>query len=187
MPDHDKLSKLIQWHLDFHTHVQIQDVYKMLFQGVFGAEHLLGDIKRARAYLDEEWLRVPADRSKILLEPVSIDGKIVRANIQRCKAEGIEADHLWQVFYRSATQIKADKKEFEIIWDAFLKLCQTKALPFDPEAVLRFGHEAKANHWPAKHHTTAYRDANYPAYRVALQREFNKIVHIKLDQTDNFI
>lgn len=186
MPENDKLYKLIQWHLDFHTQVHIQDVYKMLYQGIFGAEHLLSDVERAKAYLEEEWNRVPTDKTINLLEPVSMDGKVVRANIQRCKAEGVELSQFWQAFYRSVSQIRANKNDFEKTWNDFIELCRFDALPFDIKSATQFGNDVKRNQWPAKHHTAEYREANYPAYRVLLKSEFENIIHTKLDAMDKF-
>lgn len=182
----EKLRRLIQWHLYRHKNLEIQDVYKMLFQGVFGAEHLLNDVERAKAYLEEEWRRVPADKNVVLIEPVSVDGKINRVNIQRCKAEGIDRQALWEAFYASVSHVHADKNEFEKTWVTFAELCRTESWPFLANEVTAFGQDTKSENWPAKHHTSAYREVNYPAYRVLLKSEFNNIININLDGDDYF-
>ncbi len=182
----DALKKLIQWHLEYHKNVGIQDIYKMLYQGVFGAEHLLSNVERAKAYLRDEWDRVPSDKTILLLEPVSPDGTVVRANIVRCKAEGIDMEKLWRAFYYSVSKVQAEKNQFAEAWRAFVKLCQVENWPFDSGKAAHFGDEAHAKNWPAKHHTAAYRKANFPAYRVVLKREFERIAHIKLDEYDKF-
>jgi len=158
----------------------------MLYQGVFGAEHLLSDVARAKAYLQEEWNRVASDKTIFLLEPVSQDGKVVRANIKRCKAEGIHVEQLWTAFYNSVAKVKAEKCTFFESWRTFVGICQVENWRFDSEKAAHFGNEARIQNWPAKHHTAAYREANFPAYRVVQKHEFERIVHIKLDEDDLF-
>ena len=173
---HNKaLFELIQWHLREHGDVEIQDIYKLLYQGIFGAEHLLKDAERAKKYLEQEWVRVPAEHSEVLLEPASTDGRIVRANLRRCKAEGLSIKELWTIFYRSVDQVHANIKEFEQTWQHFEELCRATKLPFDANHVRKFGSQARSENWPAKHHTDAYRRANYPAYRIVLKNEFEKL------------
>jgi hypothetical protein len=183
---HDKLQHLIQWHLEHHKNMGIQDVYKLLYQGLFGAEHLLHDVERAKAYLEDEWQRVPALADEKLCEPASLDGTIVRANIRRCKADGISLTQLWEAFYSSVAKVKADTEQFETMWFSFATLCRLTKLPFDAARVFQFGQEAQSQHWPAKHHTPEYREANYPAYRVLLKREFERCINMPLDENDIF-
>ena len=176
MPDNESLLNLVRQHLGDHQHLALQDVYKLLYQGVFGAEHLLKDIKQAKVFLNKEWHRVVADKNESLLEAVSSDGEIVRANIGRCKAEGISVKALWQAFYQSARRVRADRTDFERIWLQFTALCASGELPYDAEIAAQFGKACSAAGWPAKHHSAAYRAANKPAYRVVLRSEFCKYV-----------
>jgi hypothetical protein len=174
MPNKKYLLKLIQWHLREHHNIRIQDVYKLLYQGVFGAEHLINDVTRAKNFLIEEWSRLPADKLKVLIEPVSPDGRLVRANLRRCKAEGLDVQNVWRAFYDSVGQVKAEKIDFEKSWQQFVEFCESGDLPFDPMESRQFGKETKAANWPAKHHSPEYRESNYPAYRVVLKVEFNR-------------
>ncbi|MBN1479608.1 hypothetical protein JXA70_05000 [candidate division KSB1 bacterium] len=179
MPEKSTLLDLIEQHLKRHQCLGIQDVYKMLYQGVCGAEHLLVNTEHARKSLVEEWHRVQADTSGILTESVSLDGRIVRVNLRRCKAEGYVVDNVWLALYRSTAQVNADKVLFDNVWLQFVQLCQAGALPFDFTQATQFGMQAKAANWPVKHHSAAYREANRPAYRVVLRRIFKEIVDEK--------
>jgi len=185
MHNNANLYHLIQWHLAKHKNIAIQDVYKLLYQGVFGAEHLLSDAERAITILNEEWQRVPANKTEALFEPLSIDGNVVRANIRRCKAEEITVEQLWTIFYTSVTKVRATKSDFEKVWDGFVELCRLQHLPFQADDAHQFGIQAKSEGWPAKHHSAAYREANYPAYRVVLKDNFAKIADINLDAMSN--
>jgi len=173
MHEQDELLHLIDFHLHLHRDVAIQDIYKLLYQGVFGAEHVLTDVDYARMHLDEEWRRADADDEQHLFEPVSRDGRIVRINLRRGKADGINVAAIWSAFYNSAGQVNASLEDFERAWRCFQELCEKKLLPFAAKAVDAFGQDAKEQGFPARHHSAAYRAANYPAYRVLLKQELH--------------
>lgn len=170
------LLRLVNRHLELHQNVAVQDVYKMLFQGVFGGEHLLADLTRAKAYLAEEWARVTPKADEPLIEPVSLRGEIVRINLRPCRADGFSADDVWQAFAASAGKATAANADFKKLWHLFENLCAQNLLPFAVDEVRQFGAEALAAGWPAKHHSPAYREANYPAYRVVRRAEWEKIL-----------
>ena len=54
---------LIDSHLERYPRMQIQDVYKMLYQGEFGVQHILHNPDAARNYLTAELEQVTADSS----------------------------------------------------------------------------------------------------------------------------
>jgi len=141
MTDNSELMNLIKVHLYLYKNVEIQDIYKLLFQGVFGAEHLLQDVDSAKARLVEEWDQIQAEAQEPLQVPVSSDGSIVRVNLRRCKAEGIEVTDVWDAFYRSAHNSSASKDEFDKVWQSFYQLCFEKIAPYVAhEAHLLFQH-----------------------------------------------
>lgn len=177
MSNNDQLLRLLRGHLALRRQVQIQDVYKLLYQGVFGGEHLLADHERARAYLQEEWQRTAADPSEPLTEPVAIDGGIVRANLSRCRAEGFSCDDLWWIFVQS-NEGTGNADELRNLWREFGELCRRKLLPFEAEAVIRFGEQVEVENYPARHHSPEYRQANRPAYRIVRRRLFDAFLLI---------
>ncbi|MDZ7346148.1 MAG: hypothetical protein ONA69_05065 [candidate division KSB1 bacterium] len=63
------------------------DVYKLLYQGTCGGEHLLGDIPRSETAFYEEWQCTFPNPQEPLMERVSIDGSRVRLNFGRCRRD----------------------------------------------------------------------------------------------------
>lgn len=175
MSERYKMVLLIEQHLGRHQHMDIQDVYKMLYQGVFGAEHLVVDVEEAKKSLIEEWNRIRADKSEILTESVSLDGLVVRLYLRRCKAERFSVNSVWFALQRSLGQMHGDVFHFADVWLQFVQLCRSGVLPFDHVQAALFGVQAKTANWPSKHHSAAYREANKPAYRVVLRKELKEI------------
>ena len=53
----------LQEQLHLHPAMQPRDVLQLCYQAARGAEHLLADTARARAYFDQEYAATPADAS----------------------------------------------------------------------------------------------------------------------------
>ena len=157
----DDLLRLLQGHLARRCDVQIQDVYKLLYQGIFGAEHILQDMDRARTFLEEEWERTAPNAAEVLTEPVSLLGDIIRVNISRCRFEGIRCSDLWLAFQRSNDAV-GRAEDLRKIWQEFGELCSFGLLPFDNEDVMRFGRQTEQEGFPARHHSTeSHRKENF--------------------------
>ena len=82
MIDKEGVESLIVEHYDRRPLMRATDLYKLLYQGVFGVGHIMDE-----GALD--WLRAEAEKLDIeenpdepLLEDVSADGKIVRVNLR---------------------------------------------------------------------------------------------------------
>ncbi len=173
---------------------------------MLGAEHLLMDLERARARLEAEWqaqpaernapwmesfndstLREqngqPADRSEMLVEPVSWDGYYVRLNIRPCKALGITSLQLWPIFLHAAQSQRAHHKDFIALWQHIIL---TLSLPFSPEQVLRFDEEMRRKGYPAVHHSKSYHQANKPSYRLGLGEEVTMLLEVLANRGEGF-
>lgn len=171
MNPRDRLLDLVRYHVNLHPGCALQDIYKLFYQGVFGAEHLLGDIDMARRYLETEWQTVAPNPSIPLLEPVSTDAKVVRVNIARCKSEGISCERVWHAFLHSNV-LKGDVETFKTVWLEFIDLCRQQRLPFDSDQAVKYLTEMQTRQFPVQHHSEDYRTFNKPAYRVAARTFF---------------
>ncbi len=176
----EALFRLISDHLTARRQVQPEDVYKLLYQGVFAGEHLLTSLEHARLRFFDEWEQTDPNGSEPLLEPVSIDGEVVRVNLGRCRAENLPADAVWLAFSQSG-RLQGTKDELQRLLDGFYELCACGRLPFDAVQVRCLIDDLLRQNQPPLHHSSAYREANRPAYRVVLKREFQSA----LDSTVN--
>ena len=165
------LAELIRYHHHLHPGLQPLDVYKLLYQGLFGPEHLLADPNAAKKYLEKEWLSVDADKKEELLEPVSLDESLVRVNLRPFKFRQLDINSLWTAFVNSAKMQRPEKIEIAKLWTKFEKFCQQENLEFDYNNVVKFGKEMENKNYPPAHHSLLYREKNWPAYRVVRKKE----------------
>ena len=82
---------------------RLLDIYKSCFQDYMGAEHLVSDRERVKAYLDEELQTTSLDDlMPWYLEPCGVNGQYVRVSIRAIKENMIAEDVLLDAFIRSA-------------------------------------------------------------------------------------
>lgn len=148
--------------------MQIEDVYKFLYQGTLGIEHLLQDTLAARKYLEEEWRQIAAVPREPLLEILSPDSQWVRLNLRAYKARGGTTAALWQLMMRSAG-VHEGKKVFVRRWQEFVRMVDERLLPFDNIRLREFDRRIVARQYPVSHHSETYLKDYRPAYRVLLR------------------
>ena len=82
---------------------RLLDIYKSCFQDYMGAEHLLSDRQRVKAYLDEEMNTTSHDDlMPWYYESCGIDSSYYRVSIKTIKEGFITEDQLLDAFIRSA-------------------------------------------------------------------------------------
>ena len=159
-----------------HRNLGIQDVYKLLFQGVMGVAHILEDRESAWTWLAEEFEGLDASElmEESLLERVSVDGGIVRVNLRPFKRLGLSLERLFEAMLRSAERISADKERFVRLWKSFMGLVKAGKLDYDYERLIEFDGTVMAGGYPPVHHSRAYAKANKPAYRVVQKKAYQE-------------
>ena len=121
--DHWSVKRLVEYHQQLRPQMQVQDVYKMLYQANFGVEHILTDTAGVRTYVLEELaLMDTTDRSEPLLERISTSGEMVRVNLRPFKAMNLNPEALLQLMYRSAVETRPDTLTFYREWNEFCEL-----------------------------------------------------------------
>ena len=175
-----QLITLIQRHQANKKCFAIQDAYKLIYQSVFGIEHLLNDVEVAKGYLEREIDALVADDVEAMLESIAPDGEVVRLNLRPYKFRCGNVDRLFEAMLRSAELISGSRDDFVQLWGDFKQAVRHNMLDFNPAELAAFDHLVHCENYPPKHHSPAYREANQPAYRV-LKREIAE----QLQQPDN--
>jgi hypothetical protein len=175
--DDGAVKALVRRQQRLHLNLGVQDVYKLLFQGVMGVAHILGDKERARRYLEDEF--AGADVSEFLDEPlvedISVGGGVVRVNLRPFKRLGLSLDNLFKAMIISAERLKEDKEAFITLWNKFMELVKDRRLDFDYEALAEFDRVMRDRGYPPVHHSKEYVKANKPAYRVVGKKVYQKM------------
>ncbi|MFH1908734.1 MAG: hypothetical protein ABIL11_15365 [Chloroflexota bacterium] len=168
--DHESLFRLIDRHFRWYPFMEPRDVYKLLYQGAMGPEHLIASEAAFRERLLAEFAPLEARQGERLYEPVRPDGSLVRINLRPFKFQQGDLDWLVAACLAAGQQRWGRLEELRQAWETFLGLCQEGRWPeFDLADVSSFSAWLEVQGYPAVHHSTAYRSRYEPSYRLILK------------------
>lgn len=157
-------------HLGKHPSMMPQDVIKLCYQAVFGAEHLLFNISTAKIYFDHEFDSVEAIDGE-LCEMISDD--VCRVNLAVAKAKGIDRDLIFNAFVSSAKIGQGENDRFIGFLEEAEEIVRSGICNFSLDEWREFLEKYKDAGMPAVHHSQRYRDAEKPSYRIVNRKNFN--------------
>ena len=156
---------------------RLLDIYKSCFQDYMGAEHLVSDRQRVKAYLDEELNTTSLDNlMPWYYEPCGIDSSYYRVSIKAIKEGFITEDQLFDAFIRSANSVTRPSVEsWSDRWYMIIDTIDRMKLDMPNyqedkqfiDSVLSVGKYAIS-------HSPDYREAYHPHYRIVERSIFEK-------------
>jgi hypothetical protein len=157
---------LIKSHIEKYPQMEVTDIYKLLYQGVFGVGHLITEKAWDRLKSEAEGLDLNVRPKEPLKERVSPDGKMIRVNLRPYLRKSLSLKDLYEAMIETA-KYEGEFEEFLKYWQTFKKLVESADLSLDKEKISRFDKqlEIKKKATP-RHHSMKYRDTYHPAYRV---------------------
>ena len=142
--------------------MQIQDLFKFLFQSAFGCEHLVSNRDAAIAYIRREYDSLPPMSPT---PPDPLDGAYSRVHLS-CLQEGLTPETLGELFCRSAKTEPSGQADLLDKLQTARDLIHEGLLPFSPEEFQDMLSVWAEKSYPPVHHSDAFRAAYHPAYRV---------------------
>ena len=156
---------------------RLLDIYKSCFQDYMGAEHLVSDRQRVKAYLDEELNTTSLDNlMPWYYEPCGIDSSYYRVSIKAIKEVFITEDQLLDAFIRSAnSETRPSVESWSDRWHMIIGTIDQMKLDMPNyqedkqliDSVLSVGKYAIS-------HSPDYREAYNPHYRIIERSIFEK-------------
>ena len=165
--------KFIKTHVERYPQARPRDVYKLIFQGIYGVGHIITG--NAEEYLMEEAGRIPLEGypGRPLIEPVSPDGSMVRVNLRPFLRKKLSLDGLFRVVMASA-DVKGDEERFIELWDVFVCMVEAGEVKMESDGIKEVQEVIDSKGIKPMHHTEPYRQAYYPAYRVVKLHRFRE-------------
>ena len=164
---------------------RLLDIYKSCFQDYMGAEHLVSDRQRVKAYLDEELNTTSLDDlMPWYYEPCGIDSSYYRVSIRAIKESLVSEDLLLNAFIRSANSEKRPSVEsWSERWHKIIGTIDQMKLDLPNyqedkqfiDSVLYVGKYAIS-------HSPDYREAYHPHYRIVERNIFEKEIKSLIDK-----
>lgn len=156
----------LEEHFQTHPKLQIEDVFKYLFQSAFGCEHLVSNEESALGYINREYETV-SKTAKPYIEP--LDGEYSRVYLS-CLNDGLKPETLARLFCLSAKVEENGKDALEQKIEVAKELVSIGVLPIENDEFTQKLATWHSLGYPAVHHSNAFREAYKPAYRVIANR-----------------
>ena len=171
------IEKFVKWQMETYPESRLLDIYKSCFQDYMGAEHLVTDSERVKAYLDEELATTTLDElMPWYYEPCGIDSNYYRVSIRAIKEDIISEEMLLDAFVRSANSVERPSVEsWRNRWHVIIGTIDQMQLDLPHyeedkqfiDSILTVGKYAIS-------HSPEYRETYHPHYRIVIRRIFEK-------------
>ena len=164
---------------------RLLDIYKSCFQDYMGAEHLVSDRQRVKAYLDEELNTTSLDDlMPWYYEPCGIEGNYVRVSLRTVKEDIIQENLLLDAFIRSASNKERPSVDsWREQWHKIIGTIEQMNLNLPSysedkqfiDSILSAGKYAIS-------HSPDYREAYHPHYRIVERNIFEREIKPKIER-----
>lgn len=169
MADREKVKALLLEHHERRPLMRGTDYYKLLYQGVFGVGHIMGDGAWGRLTREAAGLDLDDQPDEPLVEAVSADGAMVRVNLRPYLRGGHHLEALFEAMKATAL-VEGSTDEFMEAWTVLIELVHEGLIEIDPSELEE---ELREKGVTPHHHSEAYREAYSPAYRVVKRETLN--------------
>ena len=159
--------------LSLHPSVMPQDVMKLCYQAAFGAGHLLGDLERAKAYLEKEYDTV-TEKDMPLYEMIS--ERYCRISLAAWKFHKLPMEWLFRMLADQSAEENRESLFFAYLQTAENVLKQASAKVSVAEWKEYCAAYQKNGLVPV-HHSQQYREAEEPSYRV-IDRKYIRLLSL---------
>jgi hypothetical protein len=178
MGEAEAVEALLREHFQRRPLMRATDFYKLLYQGVFGVGHILGEGARGKLREEAASIDLADHPDEPLVEEVLADGSMVRVNLRPYLRQGLSLARLYEAMEETAKDQGVPEK-FIQAWSVFHGLATSLALEVDRGELDSLHNEIQEKGPRPHHHSEPYRVAYYPAYRVVKREDLDRITRIQ--------
>jgi hypothetical protein len=169
--DEERFRRILASQILRYPQMQIEDLYKLVYQAALGSEHAVPVVEAARAWLEHEFHELSEGPEEPIVDVISADGQIARVNLRPYVVSGGDPSLLLDAFIRTAEEYRGTQEKLLLHWSCAERIASVGQLPFGQAELESFFGLMQAQGLPAVHHSPRYEAAYHPAYRVIV-REF---------------
>lgn len=167
----DSLQQILENHFARTPLMQLQDVYKLIFQAALGSEHAVAEEQSARIWLAREISRMGVGPDDPLLDRLSPDGRMLRVHLRPYIKSGKDLETLLHAFIRTANEWHGTTETLKMYAVEAISFLRSWTGSFSSKDFETFFASMESQGFPAAHHSGEYVHLYRPAYRV-VSRQF---------------
>jgi len=165
--DHEStFRRIIRSHSVRYPLIRPSDIYKLIFQAAMGSAHRVRSIDSAREHFKEEISSIRSGPVEPVVDIIAHDGSISRINIRPYLRAGYNPEKLIGMFARTAEEFTGSTEILELYCRWLLRMNADGLLSANIEGIDQYLTEMAESGYPAVHHSSVYRNAYSPSYRV---------------------
>ncbi|MCF0151283.1 MAG: hypothetical protein HUJ80_07740 [Firmicutes bacterium] len=162
-----------------YPNMQLQDLFKFIYQSAFGCEHLISDPSAMVSYIQKE-AETMTPHDGPVVEP--LDGDYVRVYLD-VLSQGVSAQALGEAFTRSAVHVEEGPARLAEMLQVLQSLTEEGLMGFTPQQLEEALQDWRAAGMGAVHHSPIYEETYRPAYRL-VRKDFLKDLGLSSPSTD---
>ncbi len=160
----DSWQDVLKSHLKTYPESQPQDIYKFVYQGVMGPNHLNTSKEKMQNYLHSEFQKISTDTNMPLTEKISPHNRYIRINLKHFKAINGDIEKLSTILYQSCRP--ESRKDLMKALQQITTLISTETVAYNKSLWNDYLKEIKEKNYFTPHHSKQYIEHYDPAYRV---------------------
>ena len=168
MKRNDQTRELLLTHFYKYPDLQIRDIFKFLYQSIYGCEHMISSCDNAVKGIEEEYSF--SRKNCKFSEVEKLDGKYIRVPLSYID-NGLSAETFGKLFYLSAKKDNGTSGLLLEKLDVVRNMISEEVLPFSENEFDCEFHSWKEKGFSALHHSDVFREKYKPSYRV-ISEEF---------------
>ena len=163
-------------HFETHPKAEPADVFKFIFQSVYGCEHMISSPEKVTDFIQAEAKTLSEERSATI---VPLSGEYSRIDLAFIR-QGLSHVTLGKIFYASSKKKKGEAKDLIDLIETARRLASDGIFSFTTEELDIEIEKWKALGFPPIHHSLTYKNAYSPAYRV-ISNEYVPLIPLFVD------
>ena len=159
-------QEIVLAHARRYSMWQAQDVYKLAHQAAMGSGHAVISPEFAKLSLEAEIQTLSEGVNEIVFDSISVDGEIIRIHLRPYINSGFSIAELLDAFIQTSQHFKGSIEQFKDYLAQAEGLVRDKKILICSNDLLEFNQAMFEKGYPAVHHSSEFRIAYQPAYRV---------------------
>lgn len=161
-----RLQQILLSHMHRYPAWNVQDIYKLAHQATLGSEHAVSDRAHTSLQLEEEISHLSGEMIDPLIDPISVDGGIVRVHLRPYAHLKFPSGVLLEAYMQTASRFRGSTDILEEYLVQIEELAQFSYLNVEQASLEEFFSLMRKGGFPAVHHSKAFKQTYNPAYRV---------------------